>query len=173
MPILQLQLVSEAEHTVYDNLSQAYEAEFSSLTGRMPDKLGRLSKDTELGGRVRGYLWLQDGVPIGMAAVDRQDHHSEVCDFYIIPSARRGALGRAFAHALFDQRRGEWLSKQIAGAEHAVHFWRRAISSYSQSDFREDPYRDRYWGIVTRMRFTTSKPVTEPSYGLLGEGNKR
>lgn len=139
---------------VYLNLSQPYEAEFSVYTGKVPDEQGLFFMDTLIGGNVKGFLLYIDNAPAGLAAIaETAPGHFEVCDFYVVPVFRKNRVGQAFAHALFAMMPGQWVSKQIAGADHAVAFWRRAIGVYTHERFEEDTYQDAYWGPVTRQQF--------------------
>ncbi|MGX9458455.1 GNAT family N-acetyltransferase [Photobacterium damselae subsp. damselae] len=153
--------VTPSNIEIYYNLTQAYEAEFSPLTKKFPDQKGKFALDTEIGGNAKGFLLYIDEHPAGLAAiavdeVEDGSLHCEVCDFYVVPLFRKNKAGQRFAHQLFAMMPGEWESKQIEGAEHAIAFWRRAIGAYTDEQFIEDIYSDPYWGEVTRQRFTVS-----------------
>ncbi|KZK90257.1 hypothetical protein PsW64_00120 [Pseudovibrio sp. W64] len=149
-----IKTVDRATAHIYDNLCQAYEAEFSPLTHKHPNADGLFAKDTLLEGNITGYLALNDDIPAGLAAIKRQDHHDfEVCEFYVVPVFRRHKLGQRFAAALFDQMPGHWQIKQIEGADQAIAFWRSVISTYTSGQFLEENYTDPYWGAVTRQTF--------------------
>lgn len=153
--------VTEGSFGIYDNLLQCYEAEFSSLTGKVPDTSGRFAPDTVIGGRVRGILLLLDDSPGGLAAVARENESDyEMCEFYILPVFRRQGRGTCFAHAIWQRYPGHWTVKQIAGAASATEFWRYAIAQYPHCDFREDCHTDPCWGPVTRQRFSVGKPAS-------------
>ena len=66
---MEIRDVDDANIHVYLNLCQAYEAEFSAITGKLPGPDGMFSLDTTLGGPVRGYLLHVDGSPVGFAAI--------------------------------------------------------------------------------------------------------
>ena len=167
---MHIEQVTENNKHIYHNLVQAYEAEFSAITGKKPDQNGLFALDTHLGGAVIGYLFFINGFslgtlnfsmdveksPIGFAAIKRKDRgHYEVCEFYVVPSVRLNNLGARFAHKLWRKYPGLWEVKQISGAEHATQFWRKAISAYSEKGYNEESYQDRYWGVVTRQLFHT------------------
>lgn len=154
---MELVTVNASNLAIYLNLTQAYEAEFSPLTQKFPDDEGKFALDTPIAGNVTGYLLYIDGKPAGLAAIANEcvDHY-EVCDFYVVPVFRKNKAGQRFAHTLFDMMPGLWQSKQIAGADHAIAFWRRAIGSYTNEVFVEDIYHDEYWGDVTRQCFKTT-----------------
>ena len=106
---------------------------------------------------MRAFLLSVGDVPAGLIAVRTKDDGSyEVAEFYVVPSFRKQAWGREFAHAIWRNLPGSWEIKQIAGAEYAAEFWRKAIGAFPQTDFREDRFDDLYWGKVTRQRFVTA-----------------
>jgi predicted acetyltransferase len=140
---------------VYLNLIQSYEGEFSAATGKKPDADGLFALDTLIGGHVTGILLYEEQAPAGLAAIARKgEGRYEVCEFYIVPCFRKRRLGTRFAHAIWQRYPGRWEIKQIAGAEYATIFWRRAIGDFAGGGFREDVFDDPYWGTVTRQRFT-------------------
>ncbi len=152
---MQIIPVTDTNLSVYRNLAQCYEAEFSRLTGKKPDASGMFELDTELGGHVIGFLLEIDRTPAGFAAiVQKEDAHYEVCEFYVVPCFRRDAVGTRFAHMLWERRPGTWEIKQIAGADYATAFWRKAIERFGNTPFSEERYDDPYWGTVTRQQFT-------------------
>jgi predicted acetyltransferase len=154
---VELVTVNASNLAIYLNLTQAYEAEFSPLTKKLPDDEGKFALDTPIEGNVTGYLLYIDGKPAGLAAIANESvDHYEVCDFYVVPVFRKNKAGQRFAHILFDMMPGLWQSKQIAGADNAIAFWRRAIGSYTNEVFVEDIYHDEYWGDVTRQCFKTT-----------------
>jgi len=141
--------------SVYLNLCQSYEGEFSAITDKKPDGNGLFELDTQIGQNVLGYLLYDEKSPIGFAAVKIKSggEQFEVCEFYIVPSVRKQALGKRFATQIFKMHQGRWEIKQISGAEYATQFWRRVVGEFTGSDFQEDVYQDEYWGQVVRQRF--------------------
>jgi hypothetical protein len=81
--------------SVYLNLCQIYEGEFSDLTGKKPDEAGLFPLDTQIGGNTLGYLLYEENAPIGLAAVTAKagGENFEICEFYIVPSVRRRMEG--------------------------------------------------------------------------------
>lgn len=148
--------VDRINNHIYYNLIQAYEAEFSQITGKVPDHNGMFPLDTKLDNSVMAYLEYINSIPIGIAAIKRVDDTYEMCEFYIIPSKRKMNHGEKFAHKIFDVNQGLWQIKQISGAEYASNFWRKIIYTYGVS-YQEDKYNDEYWGIVTRQKFNSIK----------------
>jgi len=147
--------VDKSNKHIYMNLAQAYEAEFSKIMQKKPDENGLFPLDTLIDGNVSGYLLYIDGVPAGHTAIANEAPlNFEVCDFYVVPYFRKNKVGKRFIFALFNMLGGRWEIKQVAGAEHAIKFWRDVISDYTNGDFVEDNYDDEQWGKVTRQRFT-------------------
>lgn len=138
---------------IYLNLCQAYEAEFSAITGKVPGPDGMFALDTVLGAEVKGYLLLQGHIPVGFAAVRAGAEDREICEFYIVPSMRRQDLGRLFAHRLFALYPGPWQIKQLLGAAYATRFWSRVIEDCAWEGCVQDVYDDPYWGRVVRQCF--------------------
>lgn len=139
---------------IYLNLVQAYEAEFSSLTGKKPGSDGRFALDTHLGGNVRGYLLYLGETPAGLAAIESNGGEHEVREFYVVPLFRGKLTGSRFAHMLWRRFPGAWEIKQIAGASKATAFWRRTVGEFTRGSFEEDHHDDPTWGRVVRQRFT-------------------
>lgn len=139
---------------IYLNLVQAYEAEFSPLTGKKPGSDGRFALDTHLGGNVHGYLLYLGESPAGLAAIESNGAAHEVREFYVVPLFRGKLTGSRFAQALWRRFPGQWEIKQIAGASKATEFWRRAVGEFTRGGFEEDRHDDPMWGRVVRQRFT-------------------
>ncbi|OCQ18446.1 hypothetical protein A7985_23620 [Pseudoalteromonas luteoviolacea] len=147
--------VTDETRAIYNNLAQAYEAEFSKLTQKQPLENGVFELDTNLDeAHVTGFICYVSGIPAGIAAVcSNASDDNEIAEFYIVPFYRKAKLGTQFAHALWHQRPGQWTIKQIAGANYATYFWLNAIDDLPCENLIEDQYEDDYWGIVTRQRF--------------------
>ncbi|KZN65368.1 hypothetical protein [Pseudoalteromonas luteoviolacea] len=152
-------VVTDKNRAVYNNLAQAYEAEFSGLTAKQPLSNGMFELDTNLDdAKVTGFICYKSGSPAGIAAVYSEAlDDNEVAEFYIVPFFRKTKLGTQFAHLLFQQRPGLWTIKQIAGAQYATRFWLSAIADLPGESVREDQYEDEYWGTVTRQRFVSTE----------------
>ncbi len=152
---MQIIPVTETNLSIYHNLAQCYEAEFSSLTGKKPDPSGLFALDTHIGGNILGYLLYLDDTPAGLAAIAQQENKRfEVCEFYVVPLFRKHEAGMRFAHAIWQRHSGTWEIKQIEGADYATAFWRKTIARYNATPFTEERYNDPYWGTVTRQTFT-------------------
>ncbi|KZN50187.1 hypothetical protein [Pseudoalteromonas luteoviolacea] len=152
-------VVTDKNRAVYNNLAQAYEAEFSRLTAKKPLANGVFELDTNLDdAQVTGFICYKSGTPAGIAAVYSEAlHDNEIAEFYIVPFFRKAELGTQFAHMLWQQRPGLWTIKQIAGAQYATRFWLSAIKYLPGENLIEDQYEDEYWGKVTRQRFVSTE----------------
>ncbi|WP_108946614.1 GNAT family N-acetyltransferase [Shewanella halifaxensis] len=147
--------VDSVNKHVYENLYQGYAAEFSKLIADKPDENGRFKIYPQLAGQVVGYLLYIDGVPAALTAIKEQSHAEyEICDFYVVPYFRKNKVGKRFITSLFKQLLGAWEIKQVAGADHAVSFWRDVVNDYTSGAYLEDKYQDEVWGLVTRQRFS-------------------
>lgn len=140
--------VTAVTQSVYLNLMQGYEAEFSAITRKLPDENGLFALDTHLSTAllectpghfpdelsddgVIAFLAWQDGVPIGFMTIALSPGQQfEVCEFYIVPGARHKKLGTALAAKVWGRFPGTWVVKQIEGAEYATRFWRRCIGEF-------------------------------------------
>ncbi|UAA38498.1 GNAT family N-acetyltransferase [Paraneptunicella aestuarii] len=152
-----MQIVQVQPHNeyIYLNLAQAYEAEFSALTHKMPNADGLFSLDTHLNDKTLAFLAYENDVPAGFIVLALEQVRSyEVCEFYIVPSFRLRHLGIKLAFSIWQKYPGAWVVKQIEGADYATTFWRKAISEFTQGRFDEDKYLDPYWGLVTRQVFS-------------------
>ena len=147
-----MQHVNSSNMGVYLNLAQAYEAEFSPLTGKLPHPNGLYELDTIIAGSVIGYIEYYEQRPIGIAAVKKTHSCLEMKEFYIVPNKRMGGIGKVFAHKILSQHLGPWEILQISGADHATQFWRKALSSFGVT-YVEDVHFDPYWKWVTRQSF--------------------
>ena len=143
---------------VYLSLCQSYEDEFYAITDKKPSENGLFELDTQIGGNVLGYLLYEEKSPIGLAAVKAKlgAQCFEVCEFYVVPSFRKQALGKRFAIEIFKMHQGRWEIKQISGAEYATEFWRKTVGEFAGKNFQEDVYQDEYWGQVVRQQFLSA-----------------
>lgn len=146
--------VDSSNQQVYANLYQGYAAEFSKIIGDKPDENGLFEIYPKIGNRVAGYLLYIDGVPAALTAIEEKSSDEfEICDFYVVPYFRKNKVGKIFISRLFERLKGAWEIKQVAGADHAVKFWRDVVSDYTSGNYVEDEYLDDKWGLVTRQCF--------------------
>lgn len=139
--------------SVYMNLAQAYEAEFSNLTDKLPDEMGLFEPDTLPDEQHKGFLLLENGLPIGFCVAEVASTPHDICEFYIVPVKRRGGHGYQLAESVFKAYPGQWQVRQIEGAERAIAFWRSVIRKATNDCFEEQVVDDPEWGVVTRQRF--------------------
>ncbi|MFH0226482.1 GNAT family N-acetyltransferase [Vibrio furnissii] len=150
--------VNNTNAHVYANLYQAYGAEFSRIIDDKPDENGLFEIYPQLNGTVTGYLLYIDGLPAALTAIDEKlTKEFEICDFYVLPCFRKNKVGKHFIFSLFEQLGGSWEIKQVAGAEHAISFWRDVVGDYTSENYIEDVYEDHKWGTVTRQCFSHDK----------------
>ena len=96
-----------------------------------------------------------DGIPAALTAIlEKSPKEYEICDFYVLPCFRKNKMGKQFITSMFERLNGAWEIKQVAGADHAVTFWRNVVNDYTLGCFVEDNYLDQKWGLVTRQRFS-------------------
>nr|WP_086939984.1 GNAT family N-acetyltransferase [Thaumasiovibrio occultus] len=147
--------VDDRNEHVYANLYQGYAAEFSKFIGDKPDENGLFEIYPKIANEVKGYLLYIDGVPAALTAIkETPSQHFEICDFYVVPYFRKNKAGKGFISHLFKQLKGTWEIKQVAGADHAVKFWRDVVGDYTDGNYTEDQYANEKWGTVTRQRFS-------------------
>ena len=122
--VMDLKLVKITQHNleIFDNLAQAYEAEFSSLTGKMPNEKGLFKVDAPPFCPYCGYLLIHQAIPIGFVVIDVQSDIKDVAEFYVIPSMRKKGAGYHVASMIFNKYPGHWKIRQIEGAFNAVNF---------------------------------------------------
>lgn len=152
--------VDDATRPVWNRLVQAYEFEFSRITGKEPEPDGTMALDTHLGGNVQGWIWWKDTRPAGLAAVIDHGDHREVAEFYVVPRWRGGGEGRALAKALFDTAPGCWVVKQLVAAQEAQAFWARCLAGLPCRELSHEEIVDPYWGPVVRQEFLWTGPVS-------------
>lgn len=145
--------VDDATRPVWDRLVQAYEFEFSRITGKEPEADGTMALDTHLGGNVQGWIWWKDERPAGLAAVIDHGEFREVAEFYVVPRWRGGGEGRDLAKALFDTAPGRWVVKQLAAAQDAQVFWARCLAALPCRELCHGEVIDPFWGPVVRQEF--------------------
>ena len=98
---MKVTLVDTSNAHIYHNLVQAYEAEFSPITQKCPDKDGLFALDTPLDAAHRGYLAYDEGLPVGIANIGVNGVF-EVCEFYIVPLFRHRRKGEKGSVATYN-----------------------------------------------------------------------
>lgn len=155
MNITELTFIQIEQHNLntFKNLAQAYEAEFSNLTHKLPNELGLFEIDTLPCKPYIGYLLYYQKKPVGFCIADIESEIKDVAEFYIIPVMRKKNLGYQLASMIFDTYPGRWQVRQIEGAIDAIKFWQSVIRKYTQNQYEESVVDDAHWGIVTCQRF--------------------
>ncbi|WP_320173117.1 hypothetical protein [Maridesulfovibrio sp.] len=145
--------VNDSNIGIFNNLMQNYEAEFSAITGKHPDRQGLYELDVTISEEHPGYLLYEGDNPIGFAVLGKHSEINDVAEFYIVPSFRRREFGKKFAFELFNLCPGPWQVRQIEGADRAKVFWRMIINEYTGGQYSEVKEDDPYWGPVTKQEF--------------------
>ncbi|WP_108649145.1 GNAT family N-acetyltransferase [Dongshaea marina] len=140
---------------ILHNLAQAHEAEFSAITGKLPNQHGIFSLDTQLDEEHSGFLLFQQDIPVGFAVIGQAEGRHDIAEFYVIPSARKQGLGFEFASWLFDHHPGAWQVRQIQEADGGRCFWQKVIARYTDHDYSESRIKDPVWGDITRQIFSS------------------
>lgn len=155
-----LRSVDTSNRPVWDLLVQAYEYEFSRITGKLPEPDGRMLVDTHLGGAIAGWICWNEGRPAGFAAVVDHGDEREVAEFYVVPAFRGRGFGRDLASALFDRAPGSWVVKQLVEATAAQSFWKKVLADLPCQGLREETFVDPYWGMVVCQKFQWSPDLS-------------
>jgi predicted acetyltransferase len=150
-----LSLVKVDDHNkiILDNLAQGYEAEFSTLTQKMPDEWGRYVLDTEIDEVYSGYLFYKNEQVVGFTIIDIVSDIYDVGEFYIIPAVRGGGVGRQFAKEIFNSHPGHWQLRQLYHADASYKFWLSVIASCCVTSFKDEIVEEPYWGKIHRQLF--------------------
>jgi predicted acetyltransferase len=67
----------------------------------------------------------------------------DVAEFFVLPSFRRGGVGRRAASLLWDQQPGHWVVRVADGNDGAESFWRGVVAAYAGDRVRESVYQGR------------------------------
>ena len=130
---LSLAPVTGITRPVVERLWQLYRHDLSEFRGSLPDMVGAfhtrpLDPFLEGDDDRRAHLFLRDG-PVGFALVGHANSPPHLMsEFFVVRAARRQAVGRAAANALFALYPGPW---QIPFQEEnvaAARFWRRVAA---------------------------------------------
>ncbi|MDR3478612.1 MAG: hypothetical protein P4M14_11345 [Gammaproteobacteria bacterium] len=139
---------------VYINLARSYEAEFSSLTHKMPNEHGIFEPDTLPNPPYVGYLLYKKNIPVGFCIFEVNEEFNDISEFYIIPAMQKSKLGYSLAATIFNMYPGQWQVRQIPGANDATAFWRKVIGKLTNGKYTEAEVDDTDWGRVMRQQFT-------------------
>lgn len=148
---LELKIVDLNNRDDLNRLGHDYEAEFSPLTGALPNELGIYILNTEPVDPYIGYLLFYHQTPLGFCVVNIGTPN-DFAEFYIIPDMRREGLGTYLASKIFEKHPGLWQARQIQGAHWATDFCRNTLKGLGK-DFTQDVISDIDYGKVTRQLF--------------------
>lgn len=154
---LRLTKINRENSDIFRNLAQAYEAEFSNLTHKLPNSLGLFEIDVFPESSHVGYLLYYNDTPIGFCVANVKSEIKDIAEFYIAPVMRKKNLGYQLAVMIFEKYPGRWQVRQIEGAIDAIHFWRRVIEKYTKNNYEESVVKDSFYGWVTRQTFRTKQ----------------
>jgi predicted acetyltransferase len=132
------------QRDVLANLIQFYTHDFTEIWAGLPR--GELEED----GRFAPYppldsywhetgriplLIRKDGKLAGFALLNELGHggspvEHNMAEFFVVRKHRRGGIGTAAVHAIFDRYSGRWEVAVVRANVGALAFWGRAIASY-------------------------------------------
>lgn len=153
--------INQTNLIAFKNLAQAYEAEFSKLTHKMPDQFGLFKIDIHPFLPYIGHLLLYKKCPVGFSIIDVESTVKDIAEFYIVPVMRGKNFGYHFACSIFNKYPGQWQVRQIENADAAISFWRSVIKKYTADKYEESVVSDPDWGVVTCQRFTTPSQLPD------------
>jgi predicted acetyltransferase len=164
---LDIATASVDERVVLENLMQFYVHDFSEFWSGSPD--GELEADGRFGAYDLDPYWSgPDHIPlllrtagnlVGFVLLDKHSHSGQptdwnVAEFFIARKHRRGGVGTAAAHGVFDRYPGQWEAAVARRNLGALRFWRRAIGSHLLvDDLQEHDTSSAQWnGPIIRFR---------------------
>jgi predicted acetyltransferase len=100
------------------------------------------------GGEARPYWILADGERAGFVLVNSYSPSGlgtdrSIAEFSILPTARRGGIGRAAAVAALRAQPGQWELQVYRGNPDGMPFWPRAIAAAGATDLELIEHDDR------------------------------
>lgn len=142
---IELVEVKKAEKEILRNLFEKYDYEFSQYDLRDVNALG-----------LYGYDWLDcywteerrwpffikvDGQLAGFVMVSDHPEVDEPCnytiaEFFVLYKYRRWGVGSFAARYVWDRFHGRWQLKLHPKNVPSVHFWQKAVSSYTNGNYR-------------------------------------
>lgn len=99
--------INQQNLEVFKNLAQAYEAEFSNLTHKMPNESGLFKIDILPGGPYVGYLLFYQEKAVGFCVANVESEIRDIAEFYIVPVMRKKNLGYELAVMIFNRYPGK------------------------------------------------------------------
>jgi predicted acetyltransferase len=175
---VELVLATPGDRAALENMFQLYVHDFSEQWADRPDA-GELGDD----GRFAAYGFFDDywrepdriplllrveGRLVGFALLNTVSHTGaeldrNMAEFFIARKYRRGGVGTAAVHAIFDRYPGRWEAAVARRNVGALAFWRRAVASHPRTAWLEeaDVESPAWNGPV--LAFEILAPQAEPS----------
>jgi predicted acetyltransferase len=151
-------ITTTQDREILAHLLQAYEAEFSAITQKLPNGNGVFPPDTHIDENHEGYLvFNQERIPVGFCIKGMMGSIHDVSEFYVIPAMRRQGVGLFLARSVFEMHPGAWQVRQIFGADKARQFWITTLQHYTYGRFSERVAQDPFWGKVYLQEFLVRK----------------
>lgn len=147
--------INQYNQEIFENLAQAYEAEFSNITKKLPNESGLFKIDIAPEHPWVGYLLFCQKKAVGFCVANVENEIKDIAEFYIVPVMRKKNLGYKLAIKIFNKHPGKWQVRQIKEAIDARFFWQNIIKKYTKNKYEELEIQDEQWGIVTCQRFQT------------------
>lgn len=132
---------------------QDYEGEFSPMTGKKPNEIGKFELDVDYRPPNESFYWVEETKKVGFCISQVVDGYFDIAEFYIVPTHRGQKIGEKLAQAIFDKFQGSWQVRQLKQAEDATAFWRKVIAKYTHGNYVEILLEDPHWGSVICQRF--------------------
>ncbi len=79
--------IQDEQMAIYKNLAQAYEAEFSPLTGTLPHADGLYPLSTQIDEAHQGFLYYDGDIPVGFVVAHIGESPFDVCEFLCVAFA--------------------------------------------------------------------------------------
>jgi len=175
-PAVEVTPAAPHERAALENMFQLYVHDFSEQWADRPDgeldetgrfapydfdpywrEAGRIPLVLRVAGRLAGFALLDTDSHAGRE-VDRN-----MAEFFIARKYRRGGVGTAAVHAIFDRYPGRWEAAVARRNVGALAFWRRAVAAHPQVAWLEEAdVQSAAWNGPVLV-FTILDPPAEPS----------
>lgn len=160
---LKVERAARSDRPVLENLLSLYLHDFSEVLGGSPGADGAfgyagLPLFFSEPGRIP-FMFRHGGLPAGFALasrgsiIDPSRDAWDMSEFFVVRGLRRRGLGEAAAAAILGELGGTWEVRVLDHNLGASLFWPRAISNYTQGEFRADTWVNDQ-GAWTVFRFS-------------------
>ena len=153
--------ISSYSDPCFKKLQQAYEAEFSPITGYKPNSHGVFDQEflanTWSKNGYEIYLFKIDETVFGFAVVNlssmitHDKDTRDIAEFYIEPEFRNQKLGTKLAQELFHMYPGKWEVRQLPQLQKARNFWLKAITEMKPKEFQESTSNESWTGFLQKF----------------------